>query len=566
LGMGALILGQVHGLYAGFAALLLGPVIAAGALVRMIRRHPDRWRTATGAVALGLGLPFIYITQSGMRTGSGDAKPDSTSAIASSNNDSFVRLESGKVMLDPRKRMGREWGWRYVLLAAAAAFGLTKAHRRRAGVLVAVLIVAGVVFYVPPVCTLVAERVGSLWALGRMGFVFGLGFIGLVIGAGSVMLEPLLRRRWQRAIVTIVVVLMAIPYSDLTAKDSWPTYMTRCGKSTPWRRDRLDRFRATRAFCDEHIPAGSSVLIDEGNGVTLAMACDCHIIASYSASNGVVDLAERRDDLGRLLQPASKTDWPARRRLLEKYNITHVLAYGWPIEWARGRVSRYWCGGDGVFLELADDLDSARIDAARGPDSDFRLGAGNLAAKRRVADILLDLGETSAGVEAFEGMAKRYGKSAKTQLQYGDVLVKAGDLSGAVEVFRRAVELQPRSGVIHYRLASALSELGRVEEAYDEYERAARLAPEHVRAQRDLGFAALQLRRPGDAASAFRRAIELKPRSADAHFGLAEALTALGRVDRAVKEYREALRLKPNHTRARAGLTTALREMGDSGT
>lgn len=487
LGMGALILGQVHGLYAGFAVILLGPVLGGGALYRIIRRHQGRWWMAASTAALALGLPFIVITKLGMTTSQKKMDARARPVAVQKDTGSFRHLDNGQVMLNPKKGMGRQWAWRYLLLGAGAVYCVVGPHRRRAGVVVAVVGVAAVVLYTPPLCTALRDLVGQTWALGRLRFIFGLTFVVLAVGSGFCWLEPRLRTRWARAAAALSLVLFAIPYANLTSAKSWPRYYTRFQNDWVWRSDRMNRFRAIRTFCEENIPPGSNVLIDQGNGVTLAMACDCHIVASYSASNGVPDLAQRRKDLSQMLN--RKTPWNRRRELLDKYGITHVLSYSPSVRWARGRVKAYWRGEDGVFVELADDLDSTTVLPPRGPDSAFRIGVRNLNARLRIANALADIGARESALAEFQQSAKKYGKSAKAQYKFANALAKAGDLHAAMDSYRRAIKLKPKAAYIRYSYANTLIKLGHTSEAVDEYREALRLQPEHARASKALAAA-----------------------------------------------------------------------------
>jgi tetratricopeptide (TPR) repeat protein len=262
-----------------------------------------------------------------------------------------------------------------------------------------------------------------------------------------------------------------------------------------WRYDRLNRFRAIRSFCEEYIPSASTVLIDQGNGVTLTMACDCHIVASYSASNGVQDLGERRKDLSRMLD--RRTKWSRRRELLDRYEITHVLAYGHSVRWTRGRVKAYWRGQDSVFVELAEDLDRTTPLPPRGPDSAFRIGARNLGVRQRIGNALAELGDREAALTEFEHTAQKYGKSAKGQYGLANALSKAGDLRAAVRAYRKAMKLKPKAANIHYGLASTLIKLGRTSEAVDQYRETLRFKPDHARARQELAAALEALDDPG---------------------------------------------------------------------
>ncbi len=183
------------------------------------------------------------------------------------------------------------------------------------------------------------------------------------------------------------------------------------------------------------------------------------------------------------------TKWKRRRELLDKYGITHVLAYGPSVRWARGRVKAYWRGKDGVFVELADDLDRTTVLPPRGPDSPFRIGAHNLDARHRIGNALAELGDREGALGEFRKTAKKYGKSGKAQYGLANALAKAGDLHAAVGAYRQAIKLKPKAAKFHYGYANTLTKLGRTSEAVDEYRETLRLKPDHASARQALAAA-----------------------------------------------------------------------------
>ena len=82
--------------------------------------------------------------------------------------------------------------------------------------------------------------------------------------------------------------------------------------------------RTNAALLAQHVPSGSTVLTKAYVAAGVVALHDCHVVASDTASNGVLDQKQRRKDLKRMLAGATPLD--ERRALLRKYEITHYLA------------------------------------------------------------------------------------------------------------------------------------------------------------------------------------------------------------------------------------------------
>ena len=352
LAMGSLVLGQVHGMYAVFAGLVLGPLLAGLFLVRLGQRKAGRRQAAACVAALFVGAPFVLISDYGRasRLPRADAAPTPT--------EKFHHWDNGWAMADPRKVMGDQSALGLAVLGAGVCWVVMGSRRREASVLVAVAATIAVVVFVPPVCGAVIRWLGAEWMVARLGALLGLCVAGLGIGAAAFLLEPRLRWWWLRALISLGVVFVGSQFSKARPPHDWETYLDRVRvPTTAERPSRLEGLRALRAFCREHIPAGATVLGDAQTQLWLVMVHDCYGV-SIRKGGGVRDVHQRRRDVREMLHPT--TPWPARRILLRKYGInlfmfnSHVLKDAAYFDWTR----EHWAGtpmpiGDFILVPLA---------------------------------------------------------------------------------------------------------------------------------------------------------------------------------------------------------------------
>ena len=345
LGVGSLLLGQVHGLYATVGFIVLAPVFGAVGLFKIVRKKPGRWRLATCFLVLAVGLPFPLVsklTTAGSSSGAGAVR------AASPAPPGFLKLDNGWVMKDPRRGFGGG-GWRFGLLALGVAASLATSRRRQAGVVVAVVVVLMFVLYAPPACSALLAVVGQPWILGRFEFILRMGLIVLLIPAIAFWLEPRIRLWTVRGILAAGVFFLAITSSDYTKMHNWTTYRQKAFAARQERLAKLTKFRQFRdVLFKGFVPPGETVLTNLEAGLSAVMLYDCRIVAGARASNGVPDIALRRADVRVMV--AKDTPWPQRQALLHKYGIR----YFWPsalwTTWARPRCHEWRNVGDDFFM------------------------------------------------------------------------------------------------------------------------------------------------------------------------------------------------------------------------
>jgi len=340
LAAGSLVLGQMHSLYGAFVGIVLGPVLGCVALVRFIRREPDRWRLAACTAALTAALPFLLVSK--FTTSRSASSPSSVVEAPTTDQPASTDAKKAWVRMGPRAGWGSR-DWRTACLGAGIICALVGSRRKQALVLLAIAGTAALVFYVPPLCTAAVGVFGKKWIVGRMGFVLLLGFVGLAPAAAAFLVEPKTRLRWVNTIISVLALcfapVFAAGFANHKEPNTWPTYYSKAVAPRQEREEYLDKTRLVMGFCEKHIPRGVTVLVEEWSGMVLTMIHDCHIVVPRRGSTGVPDLPQRRRDLKAML--AADTPWETRRALLRKYGIKYFFPSGSPTQWTQDHIEAY---------------------------------------------------------------------------------------------------------------------------------------------------------------------------------------------------------------------------------
>jgi len=338
LAVGSLVLGQMHGLYAAFAGLILGPVLGVTAVWHLLKRRRRGWRFAACTAALSVALPFLLIAKHETKIGGESAAV----AMPGAGHPAFRHFDDGRLAMHARFGWGIPENRRDLLLSglviACAALSLRGGRRGEFAVFLTIIATAAVLLFIPPLCTALLRVLGREWIVARMGVVFYLGFVVLVPAAIAYFIEPWSRRWWLRSAVSLVALAAAIPFSPTETPYRWPDYWANFKAPRKDRERYLEQGKKVRAFCNEHIPRGETVLTDEWSGMVLAANHDCYVVAPRRSSNGVTDLPQRKQDLQIML--ALDTPWEQRRALLRKYHIT-LFRPGSPkdhLAWMKGHI------------------------------------------------------------------------------------------------------------------------------------------------------------------------------------------------------------------------------------
>lgn len=310
----ALILAQVHGLFAGFAVVLLTPVIVVAAAIRIVGKAPDRWRVCACALVLVVVAPFLIASRAGL-----EQRGEQASVRARTKDEVFARLDNGWRV----RKLGTAAAVKYSLLGAAALAALLTARRRHAAPLVGVAAVGAAILFVPPLCSAALSFLGRAWILDRLSFVPTLAFGALGPGVVAYLLADRLKPPWARPVISLVLLFVAIAYAGRGEQDSWSRYLATAVDRTP-------RTGLLAGFADmqktlETIPAGETILIDDKFGPEFVMLHDLTLASNSTTSQGVPGMRERRLHVQAML--ANATPWEQRRELLRRYGIRYMIVF-----------------------------------------------------------------------------------------------------------------------------------------------------------------------------------------------------------------------------------------------
>ena len=362
--MVCLLLGQIHGLYAIFALLVIGPTLVWMFVRRLVRRQPGRIALAVACAALCGAMVFPVISKANSPNYEHRKQEP---AAAKFDAGSFYKFSNGWFMRVPSRDFGPGGYWAHVLVASGAVCALLSARRRQATVVLAIMGTALAIFIVPPLCTLVWRTLGQHWIFTRMNFVVRYGFIMMVPCAFGFFLigvvQPILQRRinggkesskaqtrkgnkkrnkqrgsqpaqTRSARVTLpfalaqsVLLLGALALGTVYAPKGnyagWNLCWQMVRTHNKEKRTRLHRWQGLRDFLGTHVPKGDPVLTPGELGVLVVMLHDCSVVAPSSCGNGIPDFWDRQAALKRML--TVNAPWDEVKPLLQEYGITWVL-------------------------------------------------------------------------------------------------------------------------------------------------------------------------------------------------------------------------------------------------
>jgi tetratricopeptide (TPR) repeat protein len=542
LGIGAvaLLIAMTHTLYAVFVVLSVGPVVAAWAAARWLRRADDRRAAAACVLAIAVGMPFPLITFVGMKqaTATGErlrpAAADASEAPEADEEDDEAddagsaeglelsglmrRFDNGWVMHKLHRGFNGPKGLRLYIVAMAGALMVLAGRRRETAVLVSVLLVVAAWLHVPPLCTLLLKAGGAEWIIHRFA-MFQHVIFALMVG-GSIMTiaehatsrvetESGSRSRLALGVVRLGLGLTCIfagaHFASQRRPYDWSSYLDRVRAAPSSRYGRelrpLQRFVADM---EAHVPAGATVLAEPSIGMRAVMVRDCRVITSTSSSTGVPDLGQRRRDTRKMLR--NRTPEAERQELLHEYGVTHLLLDRPARRWVYDRMREFWTTEFGwciVALRPADE-----------PPGEI-------------------LGD------------------------YDQALADIGEHEQAIPWLERQLSVDPGHFGRRLRLGNALMIAGRYDEAIASFRLARELRPDDPRAAIMIGNAHAALECYDDAIGAYRETIAVAERTGDAQSGasawynLGNMYYRLGLWIDAIEAYRAALDLNPQHANAR---------------
>jgi hypothetical protein len=376
----AFVMAQVHALYAVYAGLVLGPLLALVWLVPQPK--PARVLRTFALLSFVAAVPFVLVSSLGLRD-----EPELSSAPAVeeleqpappkragivNNADPRVRREPAiaaggghleKMLYSPAEGvfvfkpeyMGGE---RFVIagfIGLALALLLASGRRRPfAGALLASLMLAGLLF---------TER-GAGWALLLLQTPFVVARLStiltslLVLGmcaAAAFALQHIPQRLLRRGAEALVVVI-AFLICTRTLGHAPHTFRehVRAALDRRWERQRSLRQLLARRKVLHALPRGTTVLTTARFARQVVMLRDCYVLAADRGHTGIDGIAQRRRDL--VFMNAEKTPWAVRRRLIEDYDLHWVTferrwmrRYRWAYD--HGHVRASGAGQDVIELD-----------------------------------------------------------------------------------------------------------------------------------------------------------------------------------------------------------------------
>ena len=350
LGLAAVVIGHIHGLYGVFVLVLLGPLLGGVTLFKFIRRRSDRWWMLVCLAALSFSLPFPVISKITTQV-----DKSANEQVSSSNeyDQMFVKTGMGLTMRDPRQGFAGTKGVRKALLIVGVIVALYTRRRSQAACLLAVVLSCAVLLFFPPICTAFLALVKSKWILLRIGVIFRIAFVVLVPALIAYLAETKTRFWWIRGLISVVTCLAAVFMVEPGAPfKAWREHLEIALKPASERRAVLTFYRGLRGALQDHIPPGETVLTNDMMGPILVLLHDCYIVIPDRGSMGVPGRTQRRRDLARMLD--NDVDWEERRQLLQDYGIRYFVPTE-PAEWPIGHIKAYWTWDQLLIVELAVD-------------------------------------------------------------------------------------------------------------------------------------------------------------------------------------------------------------------
>lgn len=347
IGGSALLLGFVHGLYAGFLAVLGALVVLVLAAHRVIVRRGQ----VGGALRLGLlagvllalPAPALYVAKATHAPAQANfdyqgGAPTPRKSKAGRWTRALKPDAEGRFHLASRRALG---GGMEQLLAAAALLALV-ARKRIIEALGIAASLAGclVVLTVPVVAGFAVKKLGSAWMLERLLDVVTVQFLALV-GAGLVPALDLARRSVRYAVSLIPViacVIAAILGSGGFTEDSF----TKIDRSfDEFRRLQIFTGRLPKQYQEEQallrkIPAGSVVFTHPLAARQIRKLHDLRFVRASRNHTGVDDLRDRTKDIAKLMN--AKAPNPELIEVLERRGIVYAIQKkDHPVKWLNGQ-------------------------------------------------------------------------------------------------------------------------------------------------------------------------------------------------------------------------------------
>lgn len=160
---------------------------------------------------------------------------------------------------------------------------------------------------------------------------------------------------------------------------------------------------------------------------------------------------------------------------------------------------------------------------------------------------LLDHGEFSAGLDAFETILQAHPNFAEAYRCKGVALTFLGRCESALSAFKAALQLEPTFELAYAYQEIALDKLGRSEEVLQSYETLLKFNPQSVRGHCRRGVALYKLERYEEALNSIEQALHFDSTNDEIYRMKASLLETMQRSEEALAAFDEAIRLSPSN-------------------
>lgn len=359
--VGSLVLGQLHAMYAVFAAMVLSPTLLANAIFRLIKPATGRLWPILCCATLGIGLSFAWVAHAGFTSTRTTEVRENTLTNSAKTAADYAKSEKRIRKLDDG-RVVRIWGYGYFahhamrpwILFAALTLSLVTRRRKYAIVPALIVILSLAWLFIPTFCTTFMEQVRRPFIILRFESVFRVCFYAVVPGLAVFGLENLLRgdiwgrdreacRSWSsiwnrrpavrwivEGVVCLIVLMLIVPYKNYgkpleDQNTGWERYWTRVKAPASTRAKRRNDLLKLGEHLSTHVQPGAVIAVSprEARSMLLPAVVDCHLIAPRAGSTGVPDLQQRRLDLMKIYTRTTTRE--QRLALLKKYKADYAI-------------------------------------------------------------------------------------------------------------------------------------------------------------------------------------------------------------------------------------------------
>jgi hypothetical protein len=343
IGGAAVLLGLVHGLYAGYLAVLGAATVTALAIQRVSTTRGQFARTLRlgllAAVLLALPAPSLYVAREAHKPAQTNfdyqgGPPVSRGSKPGRWTRALKADDAGRYHLSTKRLFG---GRLEQLLAVAALIALLARRRFIEAIgIAAPLATCLLLLTVPAISGFVIKSLGTAWMLERLLDVVNTQYVALV-GAGLVLGIPAAARSAARYALGLIPLALAVVAAFLGSGGFNAQALTAIELNfQPWRRMKIISAKLPSIVRPDQelirkIPAGSVVLTHPLAARQLRKLHDLKFVRASRNHTGVDDLIDRTKDMAILMNSAPNDELIG---VLAKHRIVYAIQKkNHPIKW-----------------------------------------------------------------------------------------------------------------------------------------------------------------------------------------------------------------------------------------